>query len=294
MDISIVVPFHNGQEHIERCVTALVSQDYPRDRYEIVMVDNNSTDRSAEIVRGHSEVRLLSQSKPGAYAARNLGVASTTGGIIAFTDADCSPDPDWLAVIRRALTVDGVMLVQGRPRFASDSGSLSALADYEAAKAKYTFSCADTRIYYGYTNNMAVRREAFARAGPFLEWRRGADVIFVHRVVEAYSPAAVAYDPAMQIRHWEIANVGAWLTKMRTYGRSIRAYGDVSGSRPLALGDRWRVLRSMLRDNQYSVGQMLRLVALLLLGMSVYEFWRLVPLIASTEASSSDGADAGR
>jgi glycosyltransferase involved in cell wall biosynthesis len=51
MDISIVVPFHNEEKHIERRIQALLALDYPRDRYEIIMVDNNSNDRSAEIVR---------------------------------------------------------------------------------------------------------------------------------------------------------------------------------------------------------------------------------------------------
>ena len=82
MDISVVVPFHNEEEHLEGCIRALRGLEYPEDRREIMLVDNNSTDRSVEIVQRHPDIRLLSESRPGDFAARNRGIAASSGEIV--------------------------------------------------------------------------------------------------------------------------------------------------------------------------------------------------------------------
>jgi glycosyltransferase involved in cell wall biosynthesis len=69
MDISIIVPVFNSASYVSRCLEALESQDYPRDRYEIIAVDNNSTDGSDSIVMGYPSVKLLREAKQGSYAA---------------------------------------------------------------------------------------------------------------------------------------------------------------------------------------------------------------------------------
>ncbi len=274
MYISVVVPFRNVEEYIGECVKALLSQTYPRDSSEIIMVENNSTDGSAEIVRRHPRVRLLRESKPGAYAARNRGVAESRGAIVAFTDSDCAPEPDWLEGIADAMRLPGVRLVQGRQRFAFESVGLSVLSDYEAQRAAYTFSEKKEEIYYGYTNNMAVRRSAFDRAGPFLELERGADSVFVRKVAERYGCEAVRYVPQMCVRHLEVTDVWKWFRKMKTYGRSFRGYAELVRSRPLNAGERLKILRATIRTGRYSTTEALPLVLLLSIGLLCYEAGR--------------------
>ncbi len=184
--MSVVVPFHDSAGFIDACVSALLSQRFPRDAYEIIMVDNNSTDGSAAIVRRYPGVRLLAETTPGSYAARNRGVREARGTIVAFTDSDCAPGPAWLETIWAAMANPGLALVQGRCSLGSESPPLRVLADYEAKKAAYVFTGDRKDIYYGYTNNMAVRRDAFDKVGPFQEWMRGADVMLVHRVLDEY------------------------------------------------------------------------------------------------------------
>ena len=96
MDFSIVVPFFNAEPFIERCIEGVLGQSYSSDRYEVLMVDNNSTDGSAAIVRRHSRVKLIQESEQGSYAARNRGVIEARGEILAFTDPDCVPRRNWL------------------------------------------------------------------------------------------------------------------------------------------------------------------------------------------------------
>ena len=274
MDISIVVPFHNVEAYIGACVDALASQRFPADRFEIIMVDNNSTDGSAAIVRRHPNVRLLAESKPGSYAARNRGVAAASGSIIAFIDSDCVADPGWLQAIANAMASPEVALVQGRRRLASESAGLAMLADYEGAKAAYTFGSRRPEIYYGYTNNMAVRRHIFDQVGPFEEWLRGADVVFVSRVVDACSGDAVRYVPEMSVRHLEVASVATWFRKMYIYGGSFRRYGKHAARRPLNAAERLEVLRATVRAHHYSRTRTLLLNALLGIGVVCYELGR--------------------
>jgi glycosyltransferase involved in cell wall biosynthesis len=273
--ISVIVPFHNEQHYIEQCIKALLSQNYSQDLYEIIMVDSNSTDVSAEIVRRYPRIRLFRESKAGGYAARNRGIAESSGAIVALTDSDCVPDPDWLERIADAMTESKTQLVQGRTRFAHDSLGLSVLSDYEAEKAAYTFSGESAEIYYGYANNLAVRRSVFNQAGPFVEWQRGADVIFVHRVVAEYSVDAIRYRSDMCVRHLEVTSSLRWFRKLHVYGRSFRRYGRTASARPLNSRERLRVFRATIRHGRYTVGRSLLLFVLLAAGAVFYESGRL-------------------
>lgn len=275
--ISVIVPFHNEQQYIEASITALLSQNYPRDCYEIIMVDSNSTDRSAEIVGRYPQIRLFREAKRGAYAARNRGVAECNGSIVALTDSDCAPDPDWLQRIAEAMAESKAQLVQGRTRFARDTPGLSVLSDYEAEKAAFTFSGHVAEIYYGYANNLAVRRSVFDRVGPFVEWQRGADVIFVQRIVAEYSVDAIRFSAGMSVRHLEVTSSWRWFRKMNVYGRSFRRYRTMANARPLNSRERLRVYWATVRHGRYNVGRSLLLFVWLAAGAVFYESGRLWP-----------------
>jgi glycosyltransferase involved in cell wall biosynthesis len=277
MLISVVVPFHNVEPYIAACLDALAAADYPRDRFELIFVDNNSTDGSADIVRRYPQVRLLSEPAPGAYAARNRGVSASRGSIVAFTDSDCAPDRDWLARIESALNVPGVLLVQGSQRFARESLTLSLLSDYENAKAAHVFSSGAPEIYYAYTNNMAVRRELVDRVGPFAEVMRGGDVLFMQKAIAASSCGAIQYRPEIRVRHLEITSARRWFQKLRIYGESLRAYGTVARARPLNLRERLQIVRATVQRGRYSPVKSAVLLTLLIAGALFYEIGRKFP-----------------
>jgi len=269
--ISVVVPFRDVEAHIDTCVRALLAQDYPRDRFELLFIDNGSTDESAAIVRGHAGVRLLAESKVGAYAARNRGVAEARGSILAFTDSDCAPRDDWLRRIDEAFRGPSVGLILGCVRPARESHGLSALADYDEAKVAYVTGRDTKEIYYGYTNDMAVRRTLFDRVGPFLELPRGADSVFVHRVIDAVGCGAVRYEPRMRVTHLEVAAVRDWWRKMRIYGRSSRRYEPLACSRSLMANERLQVFRATARQGRLSTVGSLMLLLILVIGVLYYE-----------------------
>ena len=92
---SIVIPTFNGGSRIGNCLDSLVKQTAGRD-VEILVVDDGSTDNTADVVRGYSSVRLITQANAGPAAARNHGGQEAQGTILLFTDDDCVPMPDWL------------------------------------------------------------------------------------------------------------------------------------------------------------------------------------------------------
>jgi GT2 family glycosyltransferase len=93
--ISIIIPVFNQGEDLFRCLQALESQTSP-EPFEVVVVDNNSDRPIAGLTERLPFVRCIREPKPGSYAARNRGIEASRGDILAFTDADCAPDRQWV------------------------------------------------------------------------------------------------------------------------------------------------------------------------------------------------------
>ncbi len=275
--ISVVVPLYNSAKHLESCISALLSQTYPSSRYEIIMVDNNSTDNSIKVIMRYPRIKLLSEKKQGSYAARNRGVAESKGSIIAFTDSDCIPVPEWLDRISASLDSPSVGIIQGSRFYTTESRGLLLLEAYESERAFYTFSGKLKGLYYGYTNNMAVRRDVFDRCGPFLEVMRGADSIFVNRAIEEYSSEIIRYVPNAAIRHLEITGVRDYLRKRYIYGRSFQQnYSQRKRThRNMTVFERFDIIRRTVKRNRYSKLQFLYLIVLVSIGMINFRLGRL-------------------
>lgn len=102
IEVTVIVPVWNGAKDVARCLAALKAQTVSSDRYDVVVVDNGSDDGTYEFLRGERGFTVLQELKPGSYAARNNALRSVSSRYVAFTDADCVPDPGWLAVALRA------------------------------------------------------------------------------------------------------------------------------------------------------------------------------------------------
>lgn len=111
--VSVVVPVLNGEATIEACVDSLLSQERLSIAPEIIVVDNGSTDATADVLRRFGSVRVLRETTRGSAAARNAGVRAATGSVVAFIDADATAERDWLAALLRALQEPGVGIVGG-------------------------------------------------------------------------------------------------------------------------------------------------------------------------------------
>jgi glycosyltransferase involved in cell wall biosynthesis len=273
-EVSVVVPFYNAERYIDGCIRGLLAQRYPEEAYEIIMVDNNSTDASAGFVRQYPRIRLLAEEKQGAYAARNRGLLAARGAIIAFTDPDCVPDEDWLCSIAAAMSPAEVRIVLGHSRMACDSPCMSLLAAYEYQRAHFVFNSHTKELYYGYTNNMAVRRELFSKLGPFVERARGADTLFMRRAVDEYSSEVVRYDPAVRVRHMEMDSLWRYYQKQLIYGRSSRLSAEIIHRRTLMARERLEIFRKTVRSGGCSLARAPLLLSLLGLAVACYSAGR--------------------
>jgi cellulose synthase/poly-beta-1,6-N-acetylglucosamine synthase-like glycosyltransferase len=110
--ISVIVPVRNAARTIGACLDGLEAQSVSRDRYEVIVVDDGSTDDTRDKVKGYSVI-LLTQAHQGPAAARNRGVGAARGEIVLFTDADCVPDREWIEEMVRPFTDPEVVGVKG-------------------------------------------------------------------------------------------------------------------------------------------------------------------------------------
>lgn len=99
--LSVIIPVYNDPKGIRMTLKSVVNQTYPTNDYEILVVDNGSTDKTRDVIQqfadAHENIDLLVENEiQGSYAARNKGIRNATGEIVAFLDADVTTDPDWL------------------------------------------------------------------------------------------------------------------------------------------------------------------------------------------------------
>lgn len=135
--VSVVVPVHDGTALLRLCVQALLAQDYPGELVEVLVVDNASTEDVAAALPADPRVRLLHEPVPGSYRARNAALPHVRGEVVAFTDADCRPHPDWITRGVAALrSRPDVAMVGGRVDLVFREGHpVTAWEVYEAAHA---------------------------------------------------------------------------------------------------------------------------------------------------------------
>ena len=241
-DVSVIVPFYQSERIIEACVESLLAQRDRGHAVELIFIDNGARDASASIVKRFEAVTLLEESKPGAYAARNAGLAHARAPIIAFTDADCVVDVDWVDALLSGMEDSSVGALVGHCRYPeSASRTLRLLGAYENAKTDYVLGHLPSRHWFAYANNMAVRADLFRELGPFLEWRRAGDSEFVHRIAKRRPDLRVVFHETMRITHHEFVEGRQRAQRLSLYKETnsqIETFRELSLLQRLVIGGR--------------------------------------------------------
>ncbi len=274
--VSVVVPCLNGDRYLEPCLNALFSQTLPKEFYEVIFVDNRSTDGSLDTARRFPTLVVLEEPVRCSYAARNRGVAAANSGLLAFIDCDCEAAQDWLERLVRAFDDPGVVLALGAVRYPAGSRCLEWVADYEAARTEYAWSQSAEPVHYAYGGNMAVRRGAFDRCGPFLHVSRGADSIFANEVRAVFGVQSVRCVPSACVRHLEVTRFRHWAEKMAVYSHSCETSHAVSGTRALRFRERVEVWRRTAAAGRYGRFRAACLAGLLVAGLIPFEAGRAI------------------
>lgn len=162
--ISVVVPAHNEEEVLPACLAALRSQSISE--FELIVVDSASTDRTGEVARAHG-AQVVRVERPGLARARQAGFEAASGEIVATTDADSQPPPDWLARLGAALADPEVVGVYGGLRL-DGRGPWVRAAEGFFLLWQISNHFLGRPLFCG--PNFAVRKQAFEEVGGF---RRG-------------------------------------------------------------------------------------------------------------------------
>ena len=202
--VSIIVPAYNAAHQLPILFEALERQTLPREAWELIVVDDGSSDETIRIAE-EAGMGVVTQARErgGSFAARNIGVELATAPIVAFTDADCVPEPEWLAEGVAAFERDpGIDLLAGGVEIAlPERPSAAALVDAARCLNQERYA---TREGFGVTANLWVRREIVHRVGGFNGIIvSGGDTEFCHRATATgarlvYAPDVLVHHPARE------------------------------------------------------------------------------------------------
>ena len=163
---SVIVPTYNSGHTLTACLQSLTNQTLPKAEYEIIVVDDGSTDDTATIVAGF-EVNYIVQTNHGPAVARNQGVQHATGEIILFTDADCVPDHNWIQEMVRPFQDAEVVGVKGT--YKTKQKELSARFAQAEFEDRYDLLKKHATIDMVDTYSAAFRKDIFLKMGGFDE-----------------------------------------------------------------------------------------------------------------------------
>lgn len=166
---SVVIPTYEQPAELSLCLVALSELDYPREQFEVIVVNDGGCSIDATIAPFLRRLNLthITQKNSGPAAARNAGVARARGKYVAFTDSDCRPDRAWLANLERQLAADESVLVGGRILNALEDNACSAASQLLVAYLYAYYNPTPDRARFFTSNNMAMARLTFLTVGGF-------------------------------------------------------------------------------------------------------------------------------
>lgn len=228
MDFTVIIPTYDRPAKLAACLAALASSSYPRESFEVVVVDDGGSMELGKAIASHefSRLRLLRQQRRGPGAARNTGALAATGRWLAFTDDDCLPEPGWLHALAAQLVHDHLRAVGGQTlNHLADNPFSSAsqlLIDY--LYAYYNAGVGGEARFFT-SNNLAVTAAAFHAIGGFDEtYTRAAseDREFCSHWLQRGH--RLHYEPAARVRHAHLLSPARFWRQHFDYGRGARGY----------------------------------------------------------------------
>lgn len=219
MIFSVIIPTFNGGELLRACLKSVAKLNFPKQDFEVIVVDNNSTDDTRAIIAEFPFKYVLEDRTQTSYAARNAGVAVARGDILAFTDSDCEVHPDWLNHILDAarrnpkagciageiMPFPGTTVVE---RFSDKIGLLKQRGPLSGWHFKP----------YAQTANASFRREVFTRIGLFDgHMKSGGDATFAWRMLDQ-TDCDIVFAPDAIVYHHHRTDLPALWSQFRRYG----------------------------------------------------------------------------
>ena len=173
MFASVVIPAYNAEKTIGRTIDALRKQNYPRQQYEIIVADDGSTDRTADVAEEHG-AKVFRLKHMGPANARNVGVKHARGPIILFTDADCVPEKDWIKQMMQPFDDSNVVGVSGTYKTLNKDRLVARFVGLEIAQRHEAMKNLDKIDFIG-TFSAGYRKSVFLKLHGFSTKYKKAD-----------------------------------------------------------------------------------------------------------------------
>jgi GT2 family glycosyltransferase len=214
--VSIVVCSYNGGRTLDQCLRSLAVLDYPD--YEVIVVDDGSTDDTRAILDRYPQVRAIHQPNQGLSVARNVGLHAATGEVVAYTDSDCFADPDWLTLLVHQLERTGAAAVGG-PNLTPEDGWLAACVAASPGQPTHVLE-SDQVAEHIPGCNMAFRRDALLAINGFdpVYRKAGDDVDVCWRLQQA--GGWITFAPGAFVWHHRRQGPRAYLRQQAGYGEA--------------------------------------------------------------------------
>lgn len=260
-ELSVIIPTYNNWEILRKALMSVFNQDFPKDKYEIILLDDGSTDGTAEKVQSLSAPIPLTyrwQENRGRAAARNAGARLASGRILFYLDSDILAEPDLLGRhYRYHQEYDGPIGVQGRTMVHPDSKVTPFMKTKELIPDLTRKKRTNLSPYHIITRNLSIRAEDFWAVGGFDESFPGygwEDIelglrLHAHGVRFYYNPLAIGY-------HYDVETLERTTEKLRQAGEGAvyfwrkhkrrHGLGFFLEIHPLVLPLKWLVYRTGL------------------------------------------------
>lgn len=234
--VSIVIPSYNEERSLPHLFAALRRQTYPSHLVEVIVVDNRSTDRTKEIATAAGATVLQEDRMASSDLARNKAIMHARGDIIAFTDSDCRPEPDWLEKLVAAIPPGKPTLAAGRILM-----DLPARPDAGGVYDSMSFLNHENSVRHrkiAFTANLAVDRQiALAVGGIPLESVTSGDGYFARRCY--HFGCDMVYVPEAVVRH-PVRNFRQVCSKVKMIAKASAIAGDKDRDVPVLRGSDYK------------------------------------------------------
>lgn len=223
-EITVVIPVYNCEGTIAKCLHSLARTEGPA--FEIIVVDDGSTDRTPEICRSFDNLTMISLENGGPSRARNLGIAKARGEFVAFTDGDCIVDEQWLSILRQSFIAPNVVGVGGDQISPTDDTLFGKVIQdflkiigFVGDYVKTNDSMKETE--HNPSCNAMYRKKILEEVGGFDEafWP-GEDVDLDFKIRRA--GYKLLFNPDAVVAHYRPANYKAYGKMMTRYGAAQR------------------------------------------------------------------------
>ena len=251
---SIIIPTYNRPEQLANCLSSLAALDYPRHRFEVIVVDDGSDRPPNKVISSFGQqlqLTLLTQDNAGPAAARNTGVAQARGQFLAFTDDDCAVTPNWLKALASCFVTLPTQAIAGRTVNALPHNPFAAASQTIIDLVHAYYNADPYRAQFLVSNNLAPDADVFRGLGGFDEtFRTSEDRDLCDRLL--YHGHRLTYAPEVVVYHFHDLKWHGFWQQHFAYGRGAFRYHRSRarrGSGPFRPDSKFylHVLRQILR-----------------------------------------------